>query len=248
MLIITTLSVFNVFVSSYTSHTDKKELNDSLAVFRADNYKLRRALDENSIKQSELITKGQKKSADDLNNAANNLVGLIEGSQEVPLFRFVIISDTTLSGVIKNYDYKPVYNIAVSIHNFDNLIKCKTSIINNIKVVNRTCHNENRISYGLRSVVNGNSEDLVDLPKFLNRTRKGRFLITIKFKSKIYKQEAIYEFKDGKFYQSLRVVELKNDKVIKAWVPKILKSNLTLVNWAKEFPSYYIHDFKLLDF
>ncbi|MGZ3757699.1 MAG: hypothetical protein ACXVAY_04670 [Mucilaginibacter sp.] len=246
VIVLTCLSILSVFASNYNAKSNKKALNDSLSALRKDNNNLRHTLNTNSIIQSNLMMENQKESTKKLSDAANSLKDLISGSNEVPIFHFGIKEDLVFGALFKK-DNKPIYNMIASITNFDNYEQCPIKSFNGNKSIKSSCLQENTLNISPIQVLdNVNIDNFIRLPNSDQKKTQEKYMLTINFKSKKYIEEAIYRkdsLKDN-LYQSVRIIELTNDKITKIWMPDLTdKGNIPIadVNWDKEFPDFFIH-------
>jgi hypothetical protein len=237
-IIISTISYFDSKNEKEQLTKEKKELNGTLAAIRTDNTKLREQLSKNSISQSQLITANQTKSANELNKAASSLKDLINGSDDVPIFTFRLLTDTSLTAYLKNSSQKPVYNLNVQIINFDNLLKCSTKSYNDGVVYDYDCAMKNMIEIPQILSINGKGGYIAPLPNVSSaiKSTKYKFLLVISLKNKLYYEEAICKIFNNQQYQSIRVLETIDSKIIKKWVVKDKQHPFIVFNWDTEFP------------
>lgn len=249
--IVTLISIGISITTYFNSDQDKKEsksdfndLKNNYKAIRSQNDSLRIALSNKLINTSNLITKSQITSAKQLSGAANRLDKLITGSKIVPKVGLLIFGDSTVTAVIKNFDSKPVYNLYLTVFNFENLEKCKT--INNKNgreiLIYSDCFEVNRRPSEFISVLSPISDKEFRLPNYKSKSVSGKFSVNIIFNNKFYIEELIYQFVDNKLHQSLRILELNRD------LSKILNKEILFnqkayavpnLNWDKEFPQQF---------
>lgn len=237
IIILTLLSISNIFVSTYDSHADKKALNDSLAVLRRSSDSLRATLNKNSIKQSNLITISQRQSAADLKIAANSLRDAINGSDSIPIITFVSSSSNSLFASLINNSSKPIYNILGHISNYDQLIGCKIITIKKVFYMSTMCIDSATLQFGEVRYVSPKGALDVPLPLFESTNKKtvARYNVSIRLAGKDYEEQVIYKIINNVLFDAVRVIEFKNRKPFKIWFPKRIKP-LKFIDWKKEFP------------
>jgi hypothetical protein len=233
IIAVTAVSILNLGISYYLSQNEKAQLVKDKKELKEDNADLMLQLSKNNTEQSKLITY-QKQSARQLTLAANNLQHLINGSKEVPLFHFIMLSNKTLLGTVLNKDYKPVYNLSVRITNYDNLLQCKTKkagVFDMKCFVTNTAYNPLITSLGAKNLY------YLKLPKFNKKAQWGRYIITLTFNKKSYYEEAVYSNsqKHG-LSQALRVIEYDDNAIIHKTIIKSNDYKLKYINWDKAFP------------
>ncbi|WP_121811003.1 hypothetical protein [Mucilaginibacter kameinonensis] len=238
----------NSKIEEITSEKEKIKLHAELSTILKTNKILRNTLDRNSIKESNLIIDNQKQSAKELQNAASNLQTLIHGSNDVPVFRFMVLTKNTLNGKIENFSDLPVYNITGRVINYDAIEGCKITIFKNQKYITNKCSDSVKFELGAMNYIDSHSSATFNLPLFTNTNLKpkGRFVFEIFFNGKHYEQQAIYSVVNHYLLQSVKIVELKNNIIVKSWIPKTSDLPLNSVNWYKEFqncPLTQIHTF-----
>jgi hypothetical protein len=232
IIAVTAVSILNLGISYYISQIDKAQLIKDKKELKEDNTNLKFELSKNTVEQSKLITY-QKQSARQLTLAANNLQHLINGSKTVPLFHLIVLSNKSLLGTIVNKDHKPAYNLSAKITNYDNLLKCKTRKAN---VFDLKCFVRNTIYNPMITSLGANSVYYLKLPKFNNKAIWGRYIITIVFNKKSYREEAVYSISKKGLSQALRVTEYEDNIVIHTTEIKNKDYSLKNVNWNKAFP------------
>jgi len=235
--VLATVSLINIFVSSYQSHIDKSDLNRNIDSLKVENNKLRRDLGNKLVQQIDRTITNQNVSTDKLIAAANNLKETVNGSLKVPLFYFVTIGDTILTGTIYNPDSKPVYNLSFKIINYDNVLDCNKVNLLGYPYFDLNCFTNNSVQLPPIISLNSLGRQYINLPKFNSKIKTGRFFIYVTLRNKPYVEEAIYSIsKNGDMAQALRIIELKNDKLSSSLIIRDSFYQLKNVNWNKEFP------------
>ena len=253
---ITIVSITISIVTYNVSEKDKVKLNSDLKLLKdyeqeirhqnvilsRKNDTLRDALNINSIVTSKLITSSQEKSAKQLIGAAKKLKSIITGSNVVPKFQLSNLSDSTVIATLDNLENTSIYNLSVSVINFENILKCDTTTLEKQKYfyLDFDCYYSNTIEFGLIHTIGAKSGLVIELPKYDIKKQSGKFLTSIVFNSKIYDEELVFKVKKGLIYQSLRIVEYVDKKINKIYNVPLKGRNPLYVNWNNEFPNKFV--------
>jgi hypothetical protein len=233
---ITIVSVLNLAISFFQSQVTISQLENDKKELKIANANLSLEISKEAIKQSKLILYYQKESARQIKLAANNIQHLINSSKEVPLFRFVMLSNKSIGGSIVNKDNKPVYNLSVKITNYDNLVKCKSRKAGTL-VVDAKCFINNTIFNPAIASLDAESSYHLRLPQLNNKAKWGRYFIILTFNKRHYYEEAVYTIsKKHGLLQALRVIEYDDNTVIHKSLIKNKDYKLEYINWDKTFP------------
>jgi len=238
VIILTFLSIVNIVISSYSSDQERQTLKHSIDELASQNTILRRTIDSNSIQQSKLITESQRESAKELIDAADELKGLINGTDSVPIFRFIRLSATTFTGSVFNYSSRPAYKLLAHIANYDKLLGCKFGHdIQRKLMVDSKCIDS--VSNELPELpylnVAANATINLPLPRPLLEGDECRYVFYLTFNGKTYEEQAICKIVNNKILQADRIFETQNNKVLRKWVATY-EDPLKIKDWDKEFP------------
>ena len=142
---------------------------------------------------------------------------------QVPLFHFVSTGRRVLTGVLINRQDKPIYNLLVWVTNYDDLLDCRCFAGNTNSATISTLNQLGSYSF--------------KLPKFKRHAQRGRYLVALRFKNKVYYQQAVYAF-DGHvhFSQALRVKQYEGSLLVNSTVIRGANYRLNYVNWNRDFP------------
>jgi len=158
----------------------------------------------------------------------------VDEARGIPFFHFVNTGNRSLAGVLIYRDNRPVYDLSVSITNYDNLMDCKSS---NDNAFDSKCFISNTFSSPTIVALNAQSNYFLKLPQFKRRADKGRYVILLKFNNKTYTEEAIYSFSGrGRLSQALRIKEYDDGVLVNTLVLKDGGYESRAVNWKRGFP------------
>jgi hypothetical protein len=153
----------------------------------------------------------------------NKIRSLWDDSDEVPLFHFVGTGRRMLSGVLINKENKPIYNLPIKVVNYDEMRDCR-------------CFTGNTNSATI-GILNTQSTYFLKLPQFKRRAQSGKYLITLRFKNRVYYEEAMYIYTGHRrFSQALRVKQYDGSLLIHNTIIRGPGYQLKNVNWDRSFP------------
>ncbi|MBV8390767.1 MAG: hypothetical protein JO080_13265 [Mucilaginibacter sp.] len=155
-------------------------------------------------------------------------------TKAIPLFHFINTGGKSLAGVLIYKNSKPVYNLSVSITNYDNLMNCKTT---NDNAFDSKCFIKNTYSSPTIAALNAQSNYFIKLPQFKRRANSGRYVIMLRVNNRTYSEEAIYTFSThNHFSQALRIKEYDDGVLVHAAVIKDDSHRLKSIDWKRRFP------------
>ncbi|MBB6109123.1 hypothetical protein SAMN05421821_103359 [Mucilaginibacter lappiensis] len=259
IVFMTLISIIGVLFSGFESKKATLALNDSLRSAHGRIDTLKRKLDssrsENVIgfkSQSNLIIKKQRESSDQLALSATKLSDLIGGTDSVPIFRFIVFSPKKIIGGLINLNSKPAFNVEGYIANYDSLIACKQSriLLRDKKLYNaidQDCWKRSLLPIGATVLRPGEKGTIDPLPLAPSYPCSHRYIVMLTFKDKVYEEECYFDYVNGAFFQSVRIIETKNNKLLRSWIYQVNddfpEKNLK-VDWDKEFPLKIYNTFR----